>query len=521
MTKTFDVIVNSLLSKLVLDSDSMRIEQRDQRQQTTLSGKNIDHIDWFLLNKNATLHVYTTGKRFYSISNLSQSDKETIGNYLIDQLQIPRDSIVEQKIAFKGHNDGELRLNDKSFSIVNESLGGTILNLPYSKITQAQATLNDLMIDFEPDDEDECDSLYSLRLYIPEDHKQTAKDIFLDLNMRTNLTAGTEDFIAELREIKFVKPKKKFKLRFCKDLLFISSSDVSHRIKYKNITLINRLEIPSQEDEKEEYILLSLERPVRQGQKAYPYLVISASSTDPIKEGYSEGYTGNKPAAAAIEELMHNVGEIKVANSSGVFRNECNDQGNRCLYKGSNGCLYLTDKAFIFLHSHVLYIPYSRVKTVKFDNLEELIRKKKRFDLTIEEKNNTYSFSSIDTFSNLLVEENDEFEGVDNLKREHCYNGLNSFFDFLKKKNIKIVDRESVSSFLRTFKLSSRERSSKIQANENIREEVRQNGADDNDEEEDEDFNPNAKNEESSSSSDEDDEINNNDSGSGSGKDSD
>ncbi|OHT00537.1 hypothetical protein TRFO_07848 [Tritrichomonas foetus] len=511
MSKSFSVIVNSGKAKLILDIDGLIIDPESKGYSpVTLSSHNIDQVDFFLLGKFATIQIYDTGKRFYTISELKQQDKETIQKFLLDQINVPESKMTHHNVQFNGHNDGRYELREKSFMLLNDDR--VILNLPYSKINQAQTpSVNDLMLEFEPDDtrsdKDKGESLFSVRFFIPNEAPQTAKDLRIDIDQRTDLTAGTEKHIAEIKDVNFVKPKKKYKLRFCSDLLFMYSQDVNHRIPYNQISMVHFLYKPSKDasSNKEEYILISLDRPIRQGQKPYPHLVISTSNSDKV---IAEGIDESKTLSLAIEDLMNRV-DIKCISHDGFFENMANEEGNLCNYKSTQGYLYMTKDAFIFLHSHTIYIPFTKVTSVRFDNLEEQMRQKKNFDLTVYEGTTSYSFQGIDTYFNVQLPDDESSESFEKEKliKEYSYNGLYKFVEFIKEKRIKIEDRGEVNDLLKSLKASitSRDRHSKIKANVVIRNEI--SSGDEGDEEEDEDFNPNAKAGSSSSSSSSDDEA--------------
>lgn len=510
MKKTYNnVFVNSSKSIMTLEDERIVFQPLSkEKNSVVLSNRNIDHVDWFLLSHYATLHIYTTAKLFYSISELKTSDKDAITQYLMDDFSLGPESINTYNVQYAGTNEGQLQFHEKSFSLFSKD-ERTIINIPYSKIEQIQATTNDLILEFDTDKDLEGESLLSIRFQVPTDAELTAKDLHSELNQRTNLLAGTDNHIAELRDVKFLKPKKNYNIRFCNDLLFMCSKEGNHKIPYSKISMIHRFSIPSDTDKRSEYILISLSRPIRQGQKSYPHLVIETSASDPVR---AEGIDEKKTFIDAFEDLMYRVGEIKFQSSDKYYKNVGNEQGSNCMYKNNGGLLYMTPDAFVFLHSTVLYIPFKNVKSVKFDK----IGKSKKFNLTVTDKTSSYTFTNIDTYAYVQIDEKDDEDEDSRIDREQMikecsYNGLYSFYKYIRKHDLKIEDRSELKSELEDLKnaISTHDRQSKVRAKEQMRDQKTEDkflGVPemDDDEEEDEEFNPNAK--ESDDDNDDDDE---------------
>lgn len=496
MNKTYSVIVNSAKSTLHLNSGEIVVKSERGTNTIRIQSPTIDHVDWYFLSNYATLQIHTKGKHFYAISELKVSDKDEINEYLADQFQLEEHNMKTFKVQISGHNDGQYEFGEKSFSLSKDDR--VLLNLPYSRINQVQApSLNDLMLGFDTDEDADGESLLSIRFLVPSNNQESAKDLRIQLDQRTNLTAGTERHIAEIKDVDFVKPKKKYKLRFCDDLLFMYNTEVSHKIYYSQISMIQRFERPSSSDNKEEYLLITLNKPIWKGQKSYLSLVILTNTGNPV---VGEGISEDKTLSQTIEELMHQVGRINIESSSGNYLNMAHEEGNFCNYKTSSGFLYLTPRSFVFLHSHVIEIPYANVQSVKFEKVNELNRTKK-FDLAVTDKTTTYTFTSIHTFSSIQIEElgegNEDFD-KDQTSQEYAFNGLQSFIKYIKNYHLKIEDRKELSESIEDLhgSIFSHERRNKQRAKELLRKQAQEQNKQfdtiDDDEEEDEDYKPNA-----------------------------
>lgn len=526
MSKSYSVFVNSIKCTMRLDVEriTFQTDNSSDPSPADLRSRVIDHADWFLLKNNCALHIYTTAKRFYSISELSINDKETITQYLIDQFQLDSGSIKTYNVQISGTNEGELTFHEKSFSLIKDDR--VVLNIPFAKIDQFQAqSPKDLTVQFDTDEDLHAEQLFSIRFFVPLDAEHNAKDLRSELDQRTNSSVGTDNYLAELREVNFVKPRIKYNLRFCDDLLFMCNKEGSHKIPYSKISMIHRFTIPSDDDKKSEYILISLSRPIRQGQKSYPHLVIETSSSDPVS---ADGVEEKKTFIDVFEDLMNRVAEIKFQTTEGYYKNVAHEQGSICYYKNNRGSFYMTSDAFVFLHSNVIYVPFKNVKSVKFDKVS---LKSKHFDLEVTDRQGTYTFTSIITYPSIQLDdkENDDEDNRtdrEQMMKEYVYNGVESVYRFIKGHNLKIEDRSELRDKLHEMKsaISTHDRQSKVRANEamrNIKDQDMKLGLGDveGEEEDDEDFNPNAK--ESDDDKDDDDDDDKDEDGEGDGDDDD
>jgi hypothetical protein len=196
---------------------------------------------------------------------------------------------------------GELVFQDRSFEISAD--GFPMLTVLYLKLTQVQTpSINDLVLNFQHDAEGEC--LTSMRLFVTDKAPKNAKELMTLLTSRTDLSAGTEEYFCIFNEVNFVHPRQHFDVRFRDHLLFLSTQSASHRVPYHFISMVHRLEdpTPSEGHVREEYIVVSLRQPIRQGQSTYSYLVIETADDDRVE---GEGIDSKWPLAVQFEQLFN------------------------------------------------------------------------------------------------------------------------------------------------------------------------------------------------------------------------
>jgi hypothetical protein len=491
--KLYTVFVNSSESEVRCESKHMIItDKRREGNKITIHAGDLERADWMSLNKLGTVHLFTR-KGFYSFAGFRHPEGETFLDYLQSSLGV---RVTMTQASCRGHNSGSIELHEKSFSISTD--GFPVFRIPYGRINQVQSTsATDLVLNFIPDPSGE--SLSVLRLCVHERAPKAAKQLLADFSSFTDLTQGTEDYFYQLNEVSFLSPRQHFTVRFCRDLLFVSNESAGHRIAYDSISMVHRVDSPStgETDIHEEFIVISLRQPIRQGQSTYSHLVVKTSQDDPVE---GEGIEHQDWPLSA--QLWHFFGAVHVRtiDQTGFFEGLQGETGIYCTYKGKPGFLYLTPDAFLYLSSPVLYIQYTQVTALEFGRLtSDTSRYSRAFDLTVHERTKKSIFGNVDLIAGLhigIASGVDEREQMETAKREKIFQALGDLVGFLERKNLPIDKLKQVKKILRTVEKVSETgtRASKIDAQQKTREELRGLGSGESDEEgeSDGDFNPEA-----------------------------
>ncbi|KAH0789397.1 FACT complex subunit SSRP1 [Histomonas meleagridis] len=485
---SFDVIINSSESTLSLEPGLMTFKPKSKGISAQLRAGEIDHAEWITEGQICILQIHTQANHFFAISGFKPSDNDQISNYLEEQFNIKPEI---KNALITGTNIAELQFKEKFLTLSRD--GNLIMNLPYSKVSQPQVIPpTDLLIVFTPDAEATGETLESISLSVPNESEMSNQDIIREILTRTNLAAGTETYIAEVKEVVFCKPRQRFNVRFCPEILNIYNDELSHRIPYTHIYMVHRLEIPLRKNKsRENYIVISLTRAIRQGNTSYQHLVITTSESEDVE---AEGLDHETTMANALEELLRRVG-ANIIPTNDFYVNPAHDIGTHCQYKNANGYIYLTDDAILYLHSQVLYLPYKKIITVEFQKYKEMLKENKMFDITIvtDNRQHKYTITNIDTINGITLDigkDEDAAERRNKMLRDSCVEGLKGMAEYIEKKGVTIVKAKHLKRYIEEYEDTSSRGMRAARKNERII------IADESDE--DEDFNPNAESSESS-----------------------
>lgn len=172
------------------------------------------------------------------------------------------------------------------------------------------------------------------------------------------------------------------------------------RVAFKDIQRYYMLQKPmgrTKSDEEFYFFIICLEKPVRQGQSSYPYLVWQCHNEEvdltlDLEEAeIEERFPGAALSPTVTGPLHKLIGKLfkvftgkTVFAGSKKFRSSAGDQCVGCSYGQNNCLLYPNDKSFIILHKPTLVVEYSDVDYVEFvkeqgtKNFELLVVSKKK-----------------------------------------------------------------------------------------------------------------------------------------------
>jgi hypothetical protein len=489
-SRALRLFVNSTASEVRCDSAQITITEKGRDAPKVIRVGDIVHAEGIARGQLVAVHLFTR-TAFFSFAGFTPETRQAFLDFLGAAGAPP--AIAQGCI--RGGNSGLLDLREKAFVISAD--GFPVLTVPYGKINQVQSTSpTDIVLNFVPDPDGE--SLSVLRLSVHENGPQNAKELMAALSSRTDLTVGTADYFSKLNDINFLTPRQRFDVRFCRDLLFLSNEAASHRIAYESISMVHRVECPAagDGDAREEFLVISLLEPIRQGQSAYPHLVLKAGDDDPV-----EGEGLDEKERLLMDHFWHffQACRVRTAPTTGFFEGFQEEPGIPCTYKGKQGFLYLTPEAFLYLYSPVLYIPYQRVTAIEFERITaETSRHNRAFDLTVHERNKKSQFANVDLIAGLHIAVSsgpDEREQAESAKKQASFHALQQLIEFMEKKNLPITGLKHLKKAMRSMETGSRTgtRASKIDAALKTKEELRTLGSDPSEgSESDHDFNPDA-----------------------------
>jgi structure-specific recognition protein 1 len=227
-----------------------------------------------------------------------------------------------------------------------------------------------------------------------------------------------------------VTPRGKYSLEFYQSFIKMHGKTYDYKLLNKNITRAVLLPKP---DNLHVCFVIGLENAIRQGNTAYPFIVIEFNKD--LEEVIQLNITREKSKEIFGEEaevldgaLYDSVSRLFKALVKvniiipGTFRTKREDQAIKCSYKANAGFLYPLQKSFIFVTKPVIYIRFEEIRYIEFARADKTMNVRS-FDLHVITRDSTYQFTSIDR---------DE------------YTALHSFLD---KKRITIKNLEETDKF--------------------------------------------------------------------------
>ncbi|KAG5176109.1 hypothetical protein JKP88DRAFT_336294 [Tribonema minus] len=211
----------------------------------------------------------------------------------------------------------------------------------------------------------------------------------------------------------FLTPRGRYALEMYSTFLRMHGSKYDYKIQYEDINKLFLLEKP---DDRYVAFVISLDKPVRQGQQRYQHLVLQASKVEEtLNLNMSEAELQEK-YKGALEPVMRGalcnlIAKIFKSLSgravfvTGNYRSAAGAKCVKCAMGASEGHLYPLNKSFIFIHKPTRVIGFDEVESVEFQRYsgtQDPSTVRRSFDLCVTlrsisgEPSKDYTFSGID-----------------------------------------------------------------------------------------------------------------------------
>ena len=210
-----------------------------------------------------------------------------------------------------------------------------------------------------------------------------------------------------------------------------------YKIKYDDISRLFLLPKP---DDVHMAFVIALDKPIRQGQQRYQYLVLQTNKDpDEIRVNLDED-TLKKEYGDDLQPIMRGSLSNLVAKTfkiiakkkvfiPGKFSNANQQPCVKCALRANEGLLYPLEKQFVFIHKPPVLIRFNEVESVEFQRYAGGQGSTRNFDLCVSLKAGAASLSNQQEYV---------FSGVD----RSDYAGL---YNFLSTKNIRIKNLQEIS----------------------------------------------------------------------------
>jgi structure-specific recognition protein 1 len=265
-------------------------------------------------------------------------------------------------------------------------------------VSQCLAKGNELDVSFVDSESSNRDdqALYSMRLWVP---GQSAAEVQAKVLAKASVSSATGDVIVEFDRDQgtFVTPKNRYNVEMYENSMRIHGSSYEYKIKYSDISRYYMLEKPVGRKAETSffYFVICLDKPIRQGQQKYPYLVWQTMNEETelrvnLEEAALEAAYPGGGLKPLLEGALHkSIAKVfKVLTGKTIFagsRRYKSADGNQCVtcnFGQRSGLLYPNDKSFVFLHQPTMVIEYSEVDYVEFVKAAET----RNFDFIVQLK---------------------------------------------------------------------------------------------------------------------------------------
>jgi len=293
----------------------------------------------------------------------------------------------------------------------------------------------------------------AIRFYIPPDPDVDPNDKSIPypaelLQQKIMQTASirktTGDILVEFEQAKgtFLTPRGRYAIELYDWFLRLRGQKYDYKIKYDDI---NRLFLLPKPDEVHMAFVIALDKPIRQGQQRYQYLVLQATK-DPDEvtvnleeEALQKEYGGElQPVMrGSLSNLIAKTFKViarKKVFIPGKFANANQQACVKCAYRANEGFLYPLEKQFVFIHKPPILIRFNEVESVEFQRYAGGQGSTRNFDLCVNLKASASASGGPKEYT---------FMGID----RSDYAGL---YNFLGTKKIKIKNLENVGSVIET-----------------------------------------------------------------------
>lgn len=210
-----------------------------------------------------------------------------------------------------------------------------------------------------------------------------------------------------------------------------------YKIKYDDISRLFLLPKP---DDVHMAFVIALDKPIRQGQQRYQYLVLQTNKDpDEVRVNLDEE-TLKREYGDDLQPIMRGSLSNLVAKTfkiiakkkvfiPGKFSNANQQSCVKCALRANEGLLYPLEKQFVFIHKPPVLIRFNEVESVEFQRYAGGQGSTRNFDLCVSLKASAASTSNQQEYV---------FSGID----RSDYTGL---YNFLSTKNIRIKNLQEIS----------------------------------------------------------------------------
>lgn len=346
------------------------------------------------------LRIFTKNGGLYRFSGFRDSENEKLGKFL---KKAYKQDMVEKEMCVKGWNWGTARFLGSALSFDKDSK--TIFEIPLQHVSQCMTGKNEVTLEFHQSD-DAPVGLLEMRFHIPavESAEEDPVESFQNNVMsKASVISASGDAIAIFREIHCLTPRGRYDIKIFSTFFQLHGKTFDYKIPMDSVL---RLFLLPHKDNRQMFLVLSLDPPIKQGQTRYHFLVLLFGPEEETsielpfsEEELKEKYEGKieKELSGPLYEVMGKVMKVLIGRKitgPGNFIGHSGTAAIGCSFKAAAGYLYPLERGFIYIHKPPVHIRFEEIASVNFARSGGSTRS---FDFEITLKNGTvHIFSSIE-----------------------------------------------------------------------------------------------------------------------------
>mmetsp|Transcript_18496 Transcript_18496/g.26118 ORF Transcript_18496/g.26118 Transcript_18496/m.26118 type:complete len:953 (+) Transcript_18496:319-3177(+) len=406
-----------------------------------LSRKVLAGAKWTVFGRSAHLRVELKNSSEWRLDGFPPSDYETIKTTLKSKYNI---DVTKHSMCTAGESFGNTTIQTSNNHLAFHQCiledadeegqefeprdGDEMMTLDLKQVSQCVLpgnNRNEIELQFPESDTVEVgtDQLVSIRFYIPPDPEAdpqdkaqpSAAELVQSRIMKTaNIKNTTGDVICEFDENRgtFLTPRGRYKIELYDSFLRMRGNKYDYKIRYDDISRLFLLPKP---DDVHMAFVIALDKPIRQGQQRYQYLVLQTTKEQEeialnVDEDILEKeYNGDlQPVmTGSLSNLVAKTFKViarKKVFVPGKFANASQQACVKCALRANEGHLYPLEKQFIFIHKPPVLIRFDEVESVEFQRYAGGVGSTRNFDLCVtlasaassQQQTKEYTFSGID-----------------------------------------------------------------------------------------------------------------------------
>ncbi|CAN0192476.1 unnamed protein product [Ascophyllum nodosum] len=408
------------LGSLHLNSEEFVWTSADKSSSKKLKWADVSHATWAQFGDYCHLRLFMKNDLPpVRLDGFSKSQYSEVEKFLAEQdLELSKD-----RINCGGGNYGKIDvLGDiVRFSAENR----TLFDLNVKDISQCVMPgvkkSNDVELQLhESDATDQTeDTLVAIRVTLPEkdddmDEPSPAENLQMSVMERANIHDVKGKVLVEFNENQgtFDFPRGRYSIEMYSHFMRMHGTRYDYKIQYNDISKLFLLEKP---DERYVAFVVSLDKPIRQGQQKYQHLVLRTTKDEATilvnmsSEDLQNKYNGNlnSEMTGPLHNLVAKIFKVladKAVYVTGKFSSNNGAKSVKCALGANEGHLYPLNKSFIFIHKPTCIIGFDEIESVEFQRYggAQGAGVTRNFDLCVAPKSvagettKPYVFSGID-----------------------------------------------------------------------------------------------------------------------------